>query len=431
MYKPLVIYSAPVDTISGYGSRSRDLLKALLKVKGEEWDIRVLSQRWGNCPFGALDENDEEDKLILSKFIAPNLINKQPDIFIFVSVSDEFQPYGKVNIGISALVETNILPSDMIEGLNRMTFNIVSSNHAKTIAENSLFDRFDKNTNQKVGNIKLEKPVHVLFEGVDTRIFYRKESKFDLSMVKESFAFLTVGHWLPGDLYEDRKQLTSLIKSFLEAFKNKKNTPALLLKTSLGGFSITEEEILLKKIDEIKKTVDTKVLPNIYLIHGELTDEEMNDLYNHPKVAAFALTGNEGFGRPLLEFSAATGKPVITGAWSGYTDFLDRELSVYVGGKIEKIHESASNKFLLKESAWFKVDMKQLSMAFKDVHENYKKYVDNGKKQGYRCKTQFSMDKMAENLKEILDNNIPKMSVPVSLTLPKLKKIELPKAKND
>lgn len=427
MNKLFAIYSAPVDTISGYGSRSRDLLRSLIEIKGEEWDIKVISQRWGNCPFGALDKNKEEDRIILDRMVNPFDIKTQPDIYMTVSVSDEFQPFGKYNIGFSALVETTVVPSEMLEGLNRMNLNIVSSNHCKNVAANSFFERFDKNTNQKTGDIKLEKPVEVLFEGVDTKVFYKKISNFDLSAVKENFAYLSVGHWLPGDLYEDRKQLTTLVKTFLETFKNKKTAPALILKTSLGGFSVIEEVELLKKIDAIKKTVNTEVLPNIYVLHGELTEEEMNDLYNHPKIAAFVLTGNEGFGRPLLEFSASTGKPVICGAWSGYTDFLDRDLSVYVGGRVEKIHESASNKFLLKESAWFKVDQKQLSFILKDVYENHKKYIDNGKKQGYKCRTNFSRDKMTEKLKEILDKNLPKMSKPMVLTLPKLNKVELPK----
>ena len=43
-------------------------------------------------------------------------------------------------------------------------------------------------------------------------------------------------------------------------------------------------------------------LPNVYLLHGDLTDEEMNQLYNHPKVKAhLTFTHGEGFGRPLLE----------------------------------------------------------------------------------------------------------------------------------
>ena len=35
-----------------------------------------------------------------------------------------------------------------------------------------------------------------------------------------------------------------------------------------------------------------------------------------------SFTKGEGFGRPLLEFSAI-GKPIIASGWSGHTDFLN------------------------------------------------------------------------------------------------------------
>ena len=64
-------------------------------------------------------------------------------------------------------------------------------------------------------------------------------------------------------------------------------------------------------------------LPNVYLLHGDLLAEEMNYLYNHPKVKCFiSLTHGEGYGRPLQE-ATMTGLPVIASNWSGHLDFLD------------------------------------------------------------------------------------------------------------
>ena len=57
--------------------------------------------------------------------------------------------------------------------------------------------------------------------------------------------------------------------------------------------------------------VNSSNLPNIYLLHGEFTNEEMNSLYNHSKIKAMvSLTKGEGFGRPLLEFTLSQ-KPII------------------------------------------------------------------------------------------------------------------------
>jgi len=414
MKNSCVIY-APVETLSGYGARSRDFIKSLIRLKSEEWDIKIISCRWGNTPFGGLDENDPEEADIKSRILPQGPLNTQPDYFFTISVSNEFQPVGKVNIGISALVETTILPGEMIDGLNRMTFNIVSSEFVKKVAESTVMENKEKGTKTVVN-----KPIEVLFEGVNTNIFKKLvKSSFDLSEITEEFCYLTVAHWLSGDQGEDRKQLTTLIKSFLEAFKNKKKRPALILKTSLAGFSVTEREMILDKIDKIKKMVGGD-LPNIYLLYGELSNEEMNELYNHPKVKAFALIGNEGFGRPYLEFSAASSKPVIASYFSGHIDFLHEDYNVFVPGKVEQLHPSAANKFLLKEASWFKANPSDVSKILEDVYTNYNRYVDKGKRQGHYSRTQFSLDKMTEKLATILEKNVPKLSRPVALTLPKL-----------
>lgn len=419
MNKLTCIVSCPIDVISGYGSRSRDFVKALIKAKGNEWDISILPQRWGECPYGALDIDVPEDIDLLNRVIPQ--MERQPDIWFQITVANEFQPVGKISIGVSALVETTILPAELLEGLNRMTFNIVSSNFVKKTAESTSFDKLDQNTKQNQGTIQLTKPIEVLFEGVDTNKYKRVEkSTFDLSEIKEEFCFLTVAHWLTGDVGEDRKQLTTLVKSFLTAFKDKKKRPALILKTSLAGFSIIEEEKILDNIESIRKMVGGD-MPNIYLLYGELTEEEMNHLYNHEKVKAFALVGNEGFGRPYLEFSAASSKPVIASPFSGHTDFLNEEFNIFVSGRVEQLHPSAVNQFLIKESSWFKADPKSVEDTLKAVYENYNKYVDNAKRQGHQSRTQFSYDSMVERLAEILENNVPKLSVPQMIKLPKLK----------
>lgn len=429
------IVSCPIDTRSGYGSRSRDFVKSLIAVKKDDWDIKILPQRWGACPWGALDTSNPVDKDIYDRMISPFEVKQQPDIWIQITVPNEMMKMGKFNILVTAGVETTIMPVDCINGANNADLIIVSSNHVKKIFENTFFDRKDNKTNQIIEKIKLNKPVEVLFEGVDTNIFRKFELEhlaeladedpsfhvisYELLNIHEEFCFLSVGHLLPGDLGHDRKQLTTLIKVFLETFKNRKHKPALILKTSVGGCSIVEEENLLDRIDAIRKQVKGD-LPNIYVIHGDLSDFEMNLLYNNRKVKAFVLTGNEGFGRPYLEFSAASSKPIICSPWSGHIDFLSEEFNVYVGGKLDNVHPSAANQFLLQEAQWFIVDPHQLSIALRDMHENYKDYLDKGKRQGYRSRTQFSLIQMTNKLDEILKKHMPVISRPMTITLPKL-----------
>ena len=118
-----------------------------------------------------------------------------------------------------------------------------------------------------------------------------------LDSIKESFAYLSVGHWMQGKWEKIEKILVLLVKAFYETFKNKSKQPALILKTSQTGASYMDRDTILKKIQLIKESVNSKNLPNIYLLHGEFTDEEMNRLYNHNKVKAMvSLTKGEGFG---------------------------------------------------------------------------------------------------------------------------------------
>ena len=62
MSKPLFIISAPVDTYSGYGARSRDIVKAIIAT--DRYDVKLLSQRWGNTRFGYLGDHKEDLSLI-------------------------------------------------------------------------------------------------------------------------------------------------------------------------------------------------------------------------------------------------------------------------------------------------------------------------------------------------------------------------------
>ena len=222
---------------------------------------------------------------------------------------------------------------------------------------------------------------------------------------------------------EDRKNVNLMLKTFLETFQNKKDKPALILKTSGAGSCILDRDEILKKIDAIRSAVGDN-LPNVYLLHGEIDDAEINNLYNHPKVKAMVnITKGEGFGRPILEFTASK-KPIIVSAWSGHMDFLDQQFTCLVGGELKNVHPSAVvQNMILAESMWFSPNIIQIKHYLKEVFENYKNYIDLAKQQSHRCKTNFSFEKMKDHLSKYTDL-IPKQ---VQIQLPKLKKIELPK----
>lgn len=415
-----VIISAPVDTYSGYGARARDIVKALIKTK-PDWDIKIQSMGWGTMRMGFLDNEGELD--IKSRILMEG-ITYVPDVWIQISVPNEFQARGRFNIGITAGMETTLVHNSWIEGCNRMDLILTSSNHSKETFLRSEYAIEDRATHERVGLLKIEKPLEVLFEGLDLDTYgVKPEQDFDLSSIPEKFLFLVVGHWLQGAFGEDRKNISYTIKLFLETFKGKSNPPALLLKTGRAGVaSILDEARILGDIASIREKVSGDKLPNIYLLHGEVSDEEINQIYQHPKVKAMvSLTKGEGFGRPLLEFTTS-GKPIIASGWSGQLDFLDPTFTFLVKGELKLVHPSAVVKdMILPQAAWFNPDPVDARQSLLDVFENYSKAQVKGKRLGFMCRNKFSMEKMGEELGRILDEHLPEILIE-EVKVPKKKK---------
>jgi len=421
MNKKLLLFQGPVFTRSGYGDHSRDLLHSLYKM--DKYDIKIVPKRWGNTPQNNIPQNE------FGSWMLQNLatsLDRQPDIFIQVSVANEFEPIGKFNIGVTAGVETTVIPKDFIDGANKMDLVIVPSNFTKQIFEKTQYQELHRETKQVVNEFRVNKPVEVLFEGVDTTVFGQEPELDILEGVETDFNFLFVGHWLKGKLGEDRKDVGMLIRTFSTIFNYlpKDKRPGLILKTSQAGFSITDRETIKAKINDVLKGI--KEPPTIYLLHGDLTQEEMNSLYQHPKVKAMlSFTKGEGYGRPLAEF-ASTGKPVVVSGWSGQVDFLPQENSVLLQGSLREVDDSAADKFLMKESKWFTVNYSDAANKIYQLYNDYDEYLKQSKPLKLHIKNNFSLRKMKEDFESLLDKYTDGLPTQVDFQLPKLK---LPKLK--
>ena len=424
--KPVCLVTAPVATRSGYGAHSRDICRALIKL--DKYDVKILSVRWGNCPMNALHKDDPNDMMIIERLLDGPKLPNQPELHIHIVIPNEFQQFGKYNIGVTAGLEMTACPPQWIEGMNKMNMNIVPSNFVKEIMSRCTFEIRDDNSQEVKGTLKSENPIEVLFEGTDTNI-YKKTKEFSVDFVNEiksvedTFNFLYVGHWLQGDVGKDRKDVGMLVKVFLETFKNMKKKPGLIMKTGGAGFSVLDREDILNKINSIKESVKGN-LPNIYFLHGDFTDEEMNELYNHPKVKAhISLTHGEGFGRPLLE-ATISGKPVIAPNWSGHLDFLPKNLAILLGGSLQDVEPgSIPDNMRIEGSQWFTVNYQETSVVMKELYKNYRKYSLNAKKLAIGNRAKFSLDAMTKKLGKILDKYVPEFPKEVKLDLPKLKKV--------
>lgn len=437
MSKPLCVFQSPIWTRSGYGDWAESVAKSLLRY--DKFDLRLVPTRWGHCSKKNLQadlDKDVETQSLLPKILQKPL-DRQPEIYIQCTIPNEFQPVGKFNIGMTAGIESTIAAAPWIEGLNRMHFNVATSVHAQKI-----FQQADYTKNYTDGRppevLKLQKPCEVLFWGANTSIFNKTDvsnghlDKF-MSTIKEDFAFLFVGQWTANNMNADRKDIGMLIKTFIETFRgvSKDKRPCLILKTSGAAICKMDKYECIGKLKSIISAFgNSSENPSIYILHGELTDIEMNALYNHNKVKAHvSFTHGEGFGHPLL-LASLSGKPILAPNWSGHLDFLDPKYCKMLPGEIKQIPGEAVNEWFIKESGWFNVNYVAAQEIMMNVFNHYDSYLNRAEELRKINHEKFSIQAMDKVFHEMLDRVIPKFAIQQPINLPKLKKITLPKLNN-
>ena len=433
MNKTRVIFMAAFQSQSGYGQRALELLRSMIRLKQDEWDFTLVSLRWGISPQRDLDLSDPINQFIVSKIASQQeaLSKGLYDAAFFVTIPDELKgvKVAKHTTVFTAGIESTICSSTMLEGCNSVDLIVCSSQHGANVIKNTVYDQRDPQNNI-VGKLQLNKPITTLFEATDVSI-YDRANKQDFKLdIPEETAYLINGMWLPGAFTapygHDRKHISTTIKVFLETFKNVKNKPALILKVNCGSYSNMDLDYTRERIDEIRKTVQGD-LPNIYLIHGVLTENELVGLYQHPKVKSLLTVSNEGWGRSVNEFLSATSKPIIAPSWGGMCDYIKPEFTLSVGGSLQPVHKSVANQFLLESAHMFYPDIKQLSQAMLELFNNYKEWEEKAKRQAHYVRTTFNTEKLTEALDVLLKSHIPEFPKTVQIKLPNLSAMKLPK----
>ena len=235
------VISSPVSTQSGYGHHAREFINHTIENKKDDWDIQLISMPWGHTPYTYPISDD------LKRRIIPLPMKEQPDIWIQITVPNEFQPVGKYNIGVTAGTEGDIAPQEWIECINKMQLIIVPSEFTKQV--------FVKTA--ETHKLQITTTIKVVPEYFDTTTYNKNNISAEIieisSTIQEQFCFLFVGHWLQGSVGEDRKNITGMIHTFYETFKNKPKQPALILKTSGATYSIVDRWMIDKNIEQLKK----------------------------------------------------------------------------------------------------------------------------------------------------------------------------------
>lgn len=390
------LFRAPFLVNCGYGQHARQLLKSLLK--DPEFDLYLENIPWGNCSF-LIEDTQEKNiikNLIQKRFAAQQQNQENWDLFFHLSIPNEFERKARVNIGITAGIETDRVSHVWIQKVNEMDMVIVPSQHSKKVFDRTLFDWSNQQTGEK-GVLKVQKPIVVCPEGVDTSIF-KKTNEFDSLLnnlnIETDFNFLCVGQWGPGGFGEDRKNIALTVKWFIESFLGNKSV-GLVLKTNTGRNNVNDCDNVVERLQQIKKNFDSNLVPAIYLIHSNFTDKEMSALYNHPKIKSFvSFTHGEGFGLPLVE-AAACELPIIATDWSGHLDFLQRGNFSAVNYELRPIPDGAVwNDILIKDSKWAEVNPDDAIHRFRKMYKSHEKPQQWANELAVKIKENYSLDRI-------------------------------------
>lgn len=398
-----------VKSLSGYGNWTRQIIYTILKSKlADQFDINIWPCNWGHTPLTALDESTEVNELF-KKIIAKPQLTSQPDVFMTITIPSEFQRIGKFNIGITAACETDRISIEWINKINQETDCVFAiSKWTAEMMNNTKYSRKDTPNGPVTNVIKIVKSLNVWSPAVDTKIYNPKvKCKLDLNLTTTK-NFLFVGHWLKGDYGKDRKNIGVLVKNFLQTFLGNKDV-GLILKTSHAHYSLLDKREILNKIKAIKKTMvhnpDKLEFPKIYLVHGNLKDEEMAQLYNHPSIISYvSLHHGEGWGMPITE-AMACDVPAIMIPWSGNVDYLKDGHFIPIHFGLQEIPDDCLwDDIFIKGAQWAVPDENKVQQSFRWVIENPKDARRIGRKGGTLIRENFSLDNMQTETDIILEN---------------------------
>jgi len=379
------IIRGPLLTLSGYGVHTRQIFKWL--HERDDIEIKVQTLPWGITPW-LLDEN-RQDGLIKEIFKRTDY-NPQAERFDYsfqVQLPNEWDSsLASYNVGVTAAVETDRCSPKWIEACNKMNHIIVPSEHTKKVLQNS-------------GNLSV--PISVIPESYPDALVNCEENQ-PLSL-DTSFNFLLFGQITGNNPFNDRKNTFFAIKWLCETFKDDPDV-GIVVKTNHGKNTKVDRRITMSLLKNLIDEVRTGEYPKIYLLHGDLTEQELSDVYREKSIKALvAPSRGEGFGLPLLE-AAASELPIIATNWSGHLDFLNKGKFIKLNYSLVPIHKSrVDNSIFVEGSCWADViesDFKKKVSKFRKASDIPKSWAKDLAK---IIKEEFSHKAISKKYDEFLD----------------------------
>tara|TARA_X000000950_G_C13870430_1_gene642632 strand:+ start:490 stop:1653 length:1164 start_codon:yes stop_codon:yes gene_type:complete len=376
--KKKVLVRGPLLSQSGYGNHARQVVKWLLKR--DDFEVMTQVLHWGITPWHI--KGDVEDGLIGE--IMNRSIMDMPtgiDITYQVQLPHEWDPtLARINVGVTAAVETDICTPEWVEACNRMTAVVVPSNFTKATLERSG---------------KCTTPITVIPESYIPEISQdNKPLPVDFST---DFNFLLFGMLTGQNPKSDRKNLFYTIKWILEEFKDNPDV-GIVLKTSSGRGTKIDKKVTMKLVSQVIKEVREGPYPRVHFMHGCMTNSEVASIYKHPKIKALvALTRGEGYGLPILE-AAASDLPVVATNWSGHLDFMNKGKFIAVDYTMQQIDQTrADDHIFLRHARWAEPSEKDAKKRLRKLYESYTTPKQWATSLGKKLREDLSHDKICHH----------------------------------
>ena len=391
-----ILVKGPALSQSGYGEHTRFVLRSL-RSRQDLFDIYLLNINWGNM--GWIWEDNEERRWIdslLGKTIQHGQQGGTFDVSLQVTIPGEFERIAPVNIGITAGVETTKISPTWVEKCLMMDKIITISEYSKHAFVNTEYEARNNATGQNF-MAKVTCPVEV----VGYPVKETEATSMDLKL-ETDFNFLTVGTWIP------RKNLENTIKWFVEQFYE--DNVGLIVKTTTARNSLMDRRHCESRLNSLLQEYSQRKC-KIYLLHGDLTEEEMTGLYQHPKVKCLVnISHGEGFGLPLFE-AAYTGLPIVTMAYGGQNDFLHmpvksksgkvqiKPMFTRVSYDIRPVQpEAVWDSVIQKDSQWAYAKEWDYKKALRTVHKNISAAKSKANKLKKHLQSEFSHTQQYEKM---------------------------------
>lgn len=202
----------------------------------------------------------------------------------------------------------------------------------------------------------------------------------------DEFVFYSIFQW------QERKNPYGLLSAYTTAFTGIDDV-VLVLKTYRNDQE-SDKESIKQLIVDYKKYVNLDHFPKMYLIVENMSRNNIMAL--HKRGDCFVLLQrSEGWGLPHFEASSM-GKPTITSAYGGQTDFLKKDNSYLVDYQLTPVAGMPWSPYYRGDQWWCEPDIKQSVDLMRHVYDNRGEAREKGLRARKYIEDNFTWDSVGD-----------------------------------